>query len=135
MQETVCSDTSVDGMHALDAMLRLHVRNAERVAEQFWSPLGSTLFSLYSMHDTPVHMHWHLQSAKAWVAAGISLAEELDVDSLLSEIPADQKQQRQQKLTETAWQAAVEEFKLLSDAIHDDNVRASSSIHSHPWRD
>lgn len=68
------------------------------------------------------------------MTAGISLAQELDVDALLSGIPAEQKQERQQKLTETAWQAAVEEFKLISDAIHDDTVRANSSIHSQPWK-
>ena len=67
-------------------------------------------------------------------SAGISLAEELDVDALLSGIPAEQKQERQQKLTETAWKASVEEFKLISAAIHNDDVRASSSIHSQPWK-
>ena len=68
-------------------------------------------------------------------AAGISLSEELDVDALLFGISPEQKQERQQKLTDTAWKATVEEFKLLSEAIHDDDVRASSSIHSQPWRD
>lgn len=69
------------------------------------------------------------------MTAGISLAEELDVDALLSGIPAEQKQERQQKLTETAWQAAVKEFKLISDAIHNDNVRSTSSMHTQPWKD
>lgn len=67
--------------------------------------------------------------------AGISLAEELDVDALLSGIAPDQKQERQQKLTDTAWKATVEEFKSLSEAIHNDDLRANSSIHSQPWRD
>ncbi|KAL3142097.1 hypothetical protein ABBQ32_004718 [Trebouxia sp. C0010 RCD-2024] len=70
-----------------------------------------------------------------YAGTGISLAEELDVDALLSGIPAEQKQERQQKLTETAWQAAVKEFKLISDAIHNDNVRSTSSMHTQPWKD
>lgn len=65
--------------------------------------------------------------------AGISLAEELDVEALLSGIPTEQKQDRQAKLTDTAWKATVEEFKSLSEAIHDDKVRANSNIHSQPW--
>jgi len=67
--------------------------------------------------------------------AGISLAEELDVDALLSGIAPDQKQERQQKLTDTAWKATVEEFKSMSEAIHNDDLRANSNIHSQPWRD
>ncbi len=67
--------------------------------------------------------------------AGISLAEELDVDALLSGIAPEQKQERQQKLTDTAWKATVEEFKSLSDAIHNDDLRSNSSRHSQPWRD
>ena len=66
---------------------------------------------------------------------GISLGQELDVDGLLSGIAPEQKQERQQKLTDTAWKATVEEFKLLSQAIHDDSVRANSCIHSQPWKD
>ena len=65
--------------------------------------------------------------------AGISLAEELDVEALLTGIPTEQKQDRQAKLTDTAWKATVEEFKSLSEAIHDDKVRANSNIHSQPW--
>jgi len=75
---------------------------------------------------------WHTSSG---CIAGISLAEELDVDALLSGIEPDQKQERQQKLTDTAWQATVEEFKSLSEAIHNDDLRANSNIHSQPWRD
>ena len=70
-----------------------------------------------------------------WCAAGISLAEELDVDAILSGIAPEQKQDRQQKLTDTAWKATVEEFKSLSEAIHSDDVRANSSVHSQPWRE
>lgn len=66
---------------------------------------------------------------------GISLAEELDVDAILSGIAPEQKQDRQQKLTDTAWKATVEEFKSLSEAIHNDDVRANSSVHSQPWRE
>ena len=73
---------------------------------------------------------------QAWSGciAGISLAEELDVDALLSGIAPDQKQERQQKLTDTAWKATVEEFKSLSEAIHNDDLRVNSNIHSQPWR-
>ena len=67
-------------------------------------------------------------------SAGISLAEELDVDALLSGIPAEEKQKRQQKLTEAAWSATVTEFKALSEAIHDDSKRQNSSTHSQPWK-
>ncbi|KAL0048529.1 hypothetical protein WJX82_005114 [Trebouxia sp. C0006] len=70
-----------------------------------------------------------------YAGTGISLAEELDVDALLSGIAPDQKQERQQKLTDTAWKATVEEFKSMSEAIHNDDLRANSNIHSQPWRD
>lgn len=79
--------------------------------------------------------HCNLLHTCDWCAAGISLAEELDVDAILSGIAPEQKQDRQQKLTDTAWKATVEEFKSLSEAIHNDDVRANSSVHSQPWRE
>lgn len=66
--------------------------------------------------------------------AGISLAEELDVDAITSGIAPEQKQERQQKLTDTAWSATVNEFKAMSEAIHDDSIRASSQDFSQPWK-
>lgn len=81
------------------------------------------------------HCHCNLLHTYDWCAAGISLAEELDVDAILSGIAPEQKQDRQQKLTDTAWKATVEEFKSLSEAIHNDDVRANSSVHSQPWRE
>lgn len=66
--------------------------------------------------------------------AGISLSEELDVEAITLGIAADQKQERQQKLTDTAWAATVAEFKALSEAIHDDAVRSSKEEFSQPWK-
>ena len=62
------------------------------------------------------------------------MGEELDVDALLSGIAAEDKQKRQQTVTDAAWSATVTEFKALSEAIHDDNKRQGSSAHSQPWR-
>ena len=68
------------------------------------------------------------------MASGVSLAEELDVDAITAGIAPEQKQERQQKLTDTAWSATVTEFKAMSDAIHDDSIRASRKEYSQPWK-
>lgn len=68
-----------------------------------------------------------------YVPVGISVAEELDVDAILSGLP-DEPEVRQQALATAAHDATVEEYKNLDLAIRDPDARASMTQFQQPWK-
>lgn len=69
-----------------------------------------------------------------YVPVGISVAEELDVDAILSDLPED-AEERPQALATAAHEATVEEYKKLDKAIHDSAARSDMPQFQQPWKE
>lgn len=66
-------------------------------------------------------------------AVGVSVCPELDVDSLLAGIPADDKEKRQSALADAAWKGVFDEYQSLVDAI-DGGADKCGEGYSQPWK-
>lgn len=64
---------------------------------------------------------------------GISLGKELDVESILGNI--EDKEERQQKLAQTAWQETMTLYTDLMSAINDSDKAKSDPAFTQPWLD
>lgn len=64
---------------------------------------------------------------------GISLCEELDVQAILKDAPADDKEKQQKILAKAAEEAVIAEYLLLEQALRDSSRRGPGTAYTQPW--
>ncbi|KAL4425187.1 hypothetical protein ABPG75_009203 [Micractinium tetrahymenae] len=64
---------------------------------------------------------------------GISVCPELDVEALLADIPAEEKEARQAALAEAGYKAVCEEYDHMREAVRDPAKRGEGTDYTQPW--